>query len=70
MRSLEDMYTIRRQFIAVSKKVPGWAVITEAIAGSVANMHMIRDGKALDERGLKVADISACDRRRPRARMP
>jgi len=25
--------------------VPGWAVTAEATAGSVANMHMIRDGK-------------------------
>ena len=30
----------------LSKKVPGWAVTAEATAGSVANMHMIRDGKA------------------------
>jgi uncharacterized protein len=29
----------------LSKKVPGWAVTAEATAGSVANMHMIRDGK-------------------------
>ena len=26
--------------------MPGWAVTAEATAGSVANMHMIRDGKA------------------------
>lgn len=30
----------------LTKKVPGWAVTAEATAGSVANMHMIRDGKA------------------------
>ena len=30
----------------LSKKVSGWAVTAEATAGSVANMHMIRDGKA------------------------
>ena len=29
----------------LSKKVPGWAVTAEPTAGSVANMHMIRDGK-------------------------
>jgi TRAP transporter TAXI family solute receptor len=30
----------------LTKKVSGWAVTAEATAGSVANMHMIRDGKA------------------------
>src|SRR4051794_25436293 len=30
----------------LTKKVPGWAVTAEATAGSVANMHMLRDGKA------------------------
>ncbi len=30
----------------LSKKVPGWSVTAEATAGSVANMHMLRDGKA------------------------
>ncbi len=29
----------------LTKKVPGWAVTAEATAGSVANMHMLRDGK-------------------------
>ncbi len=31
----------------LTKKIPGYAVTAEATAGSVANMHMIRDGKAL-----------------------
>jgi TRAP transporter TAXI family solute receptor len=30
----------------LSKKVPGWAVTAEATAGAVANLHMLRDGKA------------------------
>ncbi len=30
----------------LTKKIPGYAVTAEATAGSVANMHMIRDGKA------------------------
>ena len=40
----------------LSKKVPGWAVTAEATAGSVANLHMIRDGKA--EIALVQADSS------------
>jgi len=31
----------------LSKKVPGWTATVEATAGSVANLHMLRDGKAL-----------------------
>ncbi|MBM3645463.1 MAG: TAXI family TRAP transporter solute-binding subunit [Alphaproteobacteria bacterium] len=30
----------------LSKKVQGWSVTAEATAGSVANLHMLRDGKA------------------------
>lgn len=40
----------------LSKKVPGWAVTAEATAGAVANLHMIRDGKA--ELALAQADTS------------
>src|SRR4051794_5615586 len=40
----------------LTKKVPGWSVTAEATAGSVANMHMIRDGKA--EIGLTQLDSS------------
>src|SRR4051794_3303909 len=40
----------------LSKKVPGWAVTAEATAGAVANLHMIRDGKA--ELALVQADSS------------
>jgi TRAP transporter TAXI family solute receptor len=40
----------------LSKKVPGWAVTAEATAGAVANLHMIRDGKA--ELALVQADTS------------
>jgi hypothetical protein len=42
----------------LSKKVPGWAVTAEATAGSVANMHMIRDGKV--QMALTQCD-TACD---------
>lgn len=31
----------------LSKKVPGWTATVEATAGAVANLHMLRDGKAL-----------------------
>lgn len=40
----------------LTKKVPGWAVTAEATNGSVANLHMIRDGKA--ELALTQADTS------------
>src|SRR3954471_19549254 len=40
----------------LSKKVPGWAVTAEATAGAVANLHMLRDGKA--ELALVQADTS------------
>jgi TRAP transporter TAXI family solute receptor len=40
----------------LSKKLPGWAVTAEATAGAVANLHMIRDGKA--ELALVQADSS------------
>jgi TRAP transporter TAXI family solute receptor len=40
----------------LSKRVPGWAVTAEATNGSVANLHMIRDGKA--ELALTQADTS------------
>lgn len=40
----------------LSKKVPGLAVTAEATAGAVANLHMIRDGKA--EIALVQADSS------------
>jgi TRAP transporter TAXI family solute receptor len=40
----------------LSKKVPNWSVTAEATAGAVANLHMIRDGKA--EIALVQADTS------------
>jgi TRAP transporter TAXI family solute receptor len=40
----------------LSKKVPGWAVTAEATNGAVANLHMLRDGKA--ELALVQADTS------------